>query len=159
MAENPMRKKQPTSDYCFICGRKNPVGLKMHFYTTASDEVTADYTIPDHYQGYPGIVHGGIVASILDETAGRSVMADGDDRFFVTVTMNITYRNPVPTETPVKILGRLKSKRGRRAMVSGEIRSLEGQVLAEAEALLYLIPEKVQKAGNREDFGWRVEED
>jgi len=154
-----MREKQPTSDHCFICGRKNPVGLKMHFYTTGPDEVSADYTVPDRYQGYPGIVHGGIVASILDETAGRSVMADGDERFFVTVTMDISYRKPVPTETPVKILGKLKSKRGRRAMVFGQIQTQEGKVLAEAEALLYVIPDELQQAGNREEFGWRVEED
>jgi len=131
----------------------------MHFYTTGQDEVRAEYNVPDHYQGYPRIVHGGIVASILDEAAGRSVMADGDERFFVTVSMEIKYRRPVPTSTPLHILGRMKSKRGRRAFVHGQIQSEDGIVLAEAEALLYVIPASMEQDGSREHFGWRVEED
>jgi hypothetical protein len=53
---------QPTSDYCFVCGRLNPHGLHMTFFDNGVDEVYADYTVAAAYQGYPGLVHGGIVA-------------------------------------------------------------------------------------------------
>ncbi len=66
--------KQPTSNYCFVCGRKNPRGLYMAFYDNGRDEVYAEYTIPEDYQGYPGIVHGGVQAAILDVDHSRTVI-------------------------------------------------------------------------------------
>ena len=66
-----MKLKQPNSRHCFACGLENPIGLKLKFYQTAEDEVTADYVAPEEYQGYPGILHGGVTATILDEAVGR----------------------------------------------------------------------------------------
>ena len=60
-----MKLKQPGSKHCFVCGRENPVGLKMDFYLTAPGEVQANLTVPAQYEGYPGVVHGGIVAAIF----------------------------------------------------------------------------------------------
>ncbi len=156
-----MNTKQPSSYFCFICGRKNPVGLKMSFFNTGSGEVTAEYTVPDHYQGYPGVVHGGIVAAMLDETAGRSVMNEGSDqeRFFVTLKLEIKYRRPVPTETPLKIVGRLTSLRGRRATVHGEIVLPDGTLAAEAEALLAEMPAQMTEGVDHEALGWQVYDD
>ena len=66
--------KQPTSRTCFACGRENDSGLKMTWYNNPeSNQVEASVTIDEHFNGYPGIVHGGIVAAILDETSGRAV--------------------------------------------------------------------------------------
>jgi acyl-coenzyme A thioesterase PaaI-like protein len=62
-----MMEKQPGSKTCFICGRENPVGLKLDFFTLSPGKVRSDLTIPAHYEGYPGTVHGGIIAAILDE--------------------------------------------------------------------------------------------
>ena len=61
------RYPQPNSDTCFICGRSNPVGLQMTFFDNGVDEVYAEHTVPDLYQSYPGLVHGGIVTAMLDE--------------------------------------------------------------------------------------------
>ena len=103
----------------------------MEFYDTGPGEVTAEYVVPDIYQGYPGVVHGGITAAMLDETAGRSVITQGDNlRFFITLKLNIKYRRSVPTETPLKIVGRLITLRGRRATCHGEIRLPDGSVAA-----------------------------
>ena len=54
-----VRFKQPNSDDCFVCGRKNPVGLYMTFYHDGERKVFSEVTIPEHFQGYPGVVHGG----------------------------------------------------------------------------------------------------
>ena len=67
--------KQPNSDDCFICGRNNPHGLYMTFYDNGEDEVHSHYTVSDAYQGYPDVVHGGIVAAMLDEAVGHCVLA------------------------------------------------------------------------------------
>jgi hypothetical protein len=67
--------KQPNSRMCFICGLQNPVGLHLHIYETEPGLVEASYTAPEHFQGYPGVLHGGIVGAIIDEMSGRSHMA------------------------------------------------------------------------------------
>ena len=154
-----MTDKQPNSYHCFICGRKSPVGLKMSFFNTGPGEVTAEYTVPEIYQGYPGVVHGGIVAAMLDETAGRSIMATGEERFFMTLKLEIKYRKMVPTETPLKIVGRLTSSRGRRATAEGQVLLPDDTVAAEAEVLLILIPAELMAEADPEALGWRVYDD
>jgi len=151
--------KQPSSYFCFICGRKNPVGLKMYFYSSGPGEVTAEYTVSESYQGYPGVVHGGITAAMLDETAGRTVISNGDDQFFITLKLDIKYRQQVPTETPLKIIGRLTSMRGRRATAHSEIQLSDGAVAAEAEALLAVMPPEGLDSVDHEELGWRVYDD
>ena len=114
-------KKQPNSDHCFICGRKNPHGLYMTFYDNEHDEVLSEYTVPDDYQSYPGIVHGGIVAAMLDEAVGRVAMIEDHHHFMMSVKLEVKYRRPVPTETPLRIVGRIVKLRGRLGKAVGEI--------------------------------------
>ena len=66
--------KQPNSNHCFVCGRNNPYGLHLKFYESSPGEVIVEYTVPEQFQGYPGVVHGGVVAAILDEVTGRTQM-------------------------------------------------------------------------------------
>ncbi len=154
-----MTSYQPTSNHCFVCGRKSPVGLKMHFRNTAPGEVAAEYAVPDIYQGYPGIVHGGVVAAMLDETAGRSIMSEAPGEelvFFMTLKLDIKYRQMVPTETALTIVGNLGSKRGRRATAHSEIRLPDGSVAAEAEMLMVQVPDEMLANVDLEALGWRV---
>ncbi len=154
-----MASRQPGSSHCFVCGRQNPVGLKINFYNTGPGEVAAEHSVPDIYQGYPGVVHGGIVAAMLDETAGRSVMSEGEFEFFMTLKLEIKYRQPIPTGTLLKIVGRLLTKRGRRAQCHGEIRLPDGTIAAEAEVLLIQMPDSLLKGVDPEALGWRVYDD
>ena len=71
--------KQPNSDHCFVCGRDNPRGLRMTFYDNGDDEVVSDFTIAPEYEGYPSIVHGGILVTNLDEIVGRISLIDDFD--------------------------------------------------------------------------------
>ena len=75
----------------------------MHFYTIAPGEVEAHHILTDHYQGYPGVVHGGIIASMLDEVMGRVFMEGDPPRFMVTAELKIRYKKPVPVNTPLKL--------------------------------------------------------
>ncbi|NPA07323.1 MAG: PaaI family thioesterase, partial [Chloroflexi bacterium] len=68
---------QPNSAHCFVCGLRNPYGLKMRFLQIAPDRVRAYAVVPEVYQGYPGVVHGGILAAMMDEVTGRA--ASGTD--------------------------------------------------------------------------------
>jgi len=67
--------KQKNSRGCFLCGPENNISLKMTWYEDhQNQQIRSTVTVPDHFNGYLGVVHGGIVSAILDETAGRSAM-------------------------------------------------------------------------------------
>lgn len=149
-----MKKKQPGSKHCFICGRENPVGLKMDFYTIASGMCRSELSVPPQYEGYPGVVHGGILASILDETGGRACMED-PNHFMVTAQLNVRFRKPVPTDVPVIAIGTAGERRGRVSHAHSEIQNLKGDVLAEAELVLVDIPESQLADVDPEALGWR----
>ncbi|MBM4425546.1 MAG: PaaI family thioesterase [Chloroflexi bacterium] len=148
--------KQPNSHHCFACGIKNPVGLKLEFYDNGVDEVRCEYSIPAQYNGYPGIAHGGIVASILDEVVGRVSMIGDPNHFMMTVKMEVKYRRPVPVETPLVFVGKLQKMRGRLAQAAGEVRLPDGSLAAEAELTLADLPEGFRIEGDLESLGWKV---
>ena len=150
-----MHKKQPGSSNCFICGRENPVGLKLDFYFIEPGLVRTEINIPAHYEGYTGVVHGGILAAILDETGGRALM-ENPNHFMVTAQLNVRYRKPVPSETPLVAIGVAGERKGRVAKAHAEIHTEDGEVLTEAELVLVDIPESQYKDVDLEDMGWRV---
>ena len=148
--------RQPNSKHCFVCGLDSKVGLKLRFDDNGMDEVQALYTAGEEYQGYPGVVHGGIVAAILDELGGRTTMAGDPDRFMMTAKIEIRYRKPVPTETQLTLVGRLLKDQGRLAIAHSEIRLPDGTVAAEAEVTLAQIPKEYVPNADLDTLGWRV---
>ena len=150
-----MLEKQPGSRNCFICGRENPVGLKLDFYTIAPGKVRADLLIPTKFEGYPGTVHGGIIAAILDECGGRAQMTS-PGRFMVTAQLNIRYRLKVPSLTTLVVIGEAGDRRGRVSYAHSEIQDIDGEVLAEAELVLVDIPDSQLEDIDLESLGWRV---
>lgn len=150
--------KQPNSRMCFACGLENLAGLHLHFYDNGADEVAADFTVQPDHQGYPGVVHGGVVAAILDELGGRTVMIGNPNRFFMTAKLEIKYRQPVPVGVPLKAVGKLIKLKERLATARAEILSPSGDVLAEAELVLTDIPEGMIDLSRADELGWRVYE-
>lgn len=152
-----MDKLQPNSKHCFVCGVVNPYGLKLRFHQTGPGEVTVEYTVPEEYQGYPGVVHGGIVAAMLDEVTGRVFMGDNDaPRFMFTARLTLRYRSNVPVGQPLRIVGRAVKNRGRIATATGVIYDSEGAILAESEALLVDIPSDLVDDNILEELGWKL---
>jgi acyl-coenzyme A thioesterase PaaI-like protein len=148
--------KQPNSKHCFVCGRENAYGLKLNFYETAPGEVIVNYTVPEHFQGYPGVVHGGIVAAMLDEVTGRVHMGGDPPRFMFTAKLNIRYRKNVPIGQPLRIIGHAGKSKGRMAVATAEIFGPDDELLAEAEALLINVPDQVVDQVDLENIGWKV---
>ena len=154
-----MTTRQPNSRHCFVCGLANPFGLKLRFFETSPGEITADYTVSEEYQGYPGVVHGGIVAAMLDEISGRALMNGDPPRFMFTARLDIHYRKNVPVGQPLHLVGKAGTTKRRSATATGQIFDAQGMLLAEAEAVLVDIPENVIQATNLEALGWKVYED
>jgi acyl-coenzyme A thioesterase PaaI-like protein len=150
------RAKQPNSRNCFVCGLENPVGLRLAFYDVAPDEVVSEIALPAHYQGYPGVVHGGIVASMLDEIVGRAAMGGEETRFMMTARLKIRYRKPVPVEQPLRLIGKLVQRHGKVTEARGEVWLPDGSLGAEAEAVLVDIPDLPGESVDWESLGWKV---
>jgi uncharacterized protein (TIGR00369 family) len=143
---------------CFICGLQNPVGLHMTIYNDHDNNcIYSNVVIPDQYQSYPGVVHGGIVATMLDEIAGRATIMDGNDQnLMVTLKLEVKYRLPTPTNTPLKVIGRVVSQNGSRAKVVGEIQLVDGTVTASCESLLARPPDALRDQWQAELPYWKV---
>jgi len=148
-------QKLPGSKGCYVCGRENPISLKLEFYFTENGEVTSEFSFSENYAGYPGMVHGGNIVAVLDETAGRALTTDDPERFMVTSELKVKYIKPVPTEMPLVVIGKPVKKRGRMAVGYSEIQTKDGVVLATCEAFFVDVTEKFGE-DNLEDSGWKV---
>jgi len=149
-------KRQPTSKFCFLCGKDNPYSLKMVWHNNEAEQtIRADINIPEEYRSYPGVVHGGIVAAILDETAGRATMLSGDfDNLMVTLKLEVVYKKVTPTNTPLKAVGRVVRATQKRAQVEADMILPDGSVSATATAIVYQMPEEYKGRWGEEREEW-----
>lgn len=152
-------ERQPNSQSCFVCGVSNPFGLKLRFYTISDTEAETRIYLTNNYQGYPGIAHGGIIATILDETMGRAVLGTDPERLMVTGKMEIRYRHSIPLETEIVIRGRILKDRVRIAQAEAQAILPDGTVAVEASGTLVMIPPDELAAMNTPEVGWRQYED
>lgn len=148
--------RQPTSLRCFACGKNNPLGLKLEWFNDYENkQIETTFTLSDDYCSYPGTVHGGIIATILDETSGRAILLDNDfNRLMVTLKMEVVYKHNTPTNTPLKAVGRVIRDGGSRAQVEGEIILPDGTVSAKCMSLLFKIPQAVKDKWGPEAEEW-----
>lgn len=126
-------KKQPNSRMCFVCGMENGFGLKSRFYELEDGQLMAVFQPAIEHQGYPGRLHGGIAATILDETIGRAIMISHSANIWgVTVDFSMKLRKPVPLDREIRVLTRIISETKRSFVGEGEILLENGQVAIEA---------------------------
>lgn len=150
--------KQPNSLHCFVCGLENPVGLQLKIYQVEAGVIETTFTAPEHFQGYPGVLHGGIVATILDEISGRAHMGDDPSapRFMFTAKLEVKYRKNVPTGQPLKIVGKAGKTKGKLAEGWAGIYDQAGTLLAEANTLLADVPREMLDSADLEALGWKI---
>jgi uncharacterized protein (TIGR00369 family) len=155
-----MVERQPSSRSCFVCGRDNHVGLKMVWENhRAEGEIRSTVTVSEQFNGYPGVVHGGILAAMLDETAGRAILLEGDpEELMVTAKLEVAYRRPTPTDTPLLVVGRLVSRTATRAEATAEVRLPNGMVSARGRVLLARPPKEILAGWEQERPYFKVDE-
>jgi len=127
-----MAERPDPARLCFGCGSENPRGLGLEFRLETGRAV-AEFTPPEFLQGYPGFVHGGGVATILDEAMGWAVYGQGI--WAMTARLTMRFRRSVPLGQPIKVSGWVTRDRGRFLEVRGELRSRHGHLQAEADGL------------------------
>ena len=113
---------------CFGCGTDNPLGLRLEFFET-DDGVEVDWVAPAHVEGAPGIIHGGIQGTLLDEAFCVTAYAKRGT-LVVTGELTVRYHRPVPVAVPLVVRGRIVEEDGRSFIIAGGI-----YLAATAEAL------------------------
>lgn len=121
---------------CFGCGELNPKGLKLKFHLEG-DTVYTVFTPNDCYEGYPGIMHGGITSTILDEVMSNAIVAIGLRAF--TGKLEVRFRHNVPINQPIRAEGRITARRGRVIDTEGCIILENGEIAAESTARFMVI--------------------
>ncbi|KPK48006.1 MAG: hypothetical protein AMJ77_01210 [Dehalococcoidia bacterium SM23_28_2] len=128
--------------YCFGCGDLNPAGLKLDFHLKGKKAI-ADFVPKEEHQGYPGVVHGGLVATALDEAMGWAMYAVGV--WAMTGKMEVRFRQPLPLHQRVVVSAEVIRNRGRWLELRGEIHSQEGRLMAESYGLFMRVPEEMAR--------------
>jgi uncharacterized protein (TIGR00369 family) len=120
-------------NHCFGCGQANATGLRLEFFLANDGSVVGLPTVPDTFEGPVGLVHGGVIATLLDEAMSKAVRARG----FTAMTrqMEIEYLRPVPSATPIRIEGHVVREEGRKHWTEARILNADGVVLATGKGL------------------------
>ena len=116
---------------CFVCGKENPIGLKLDFHFEGEAYVT-QFEVKPEYQGWSGMAHGGLVATVLDEVMTRILWEKG----FNTVTgrLEVRYRKPIPIGATLTVQARLVKHRAPLVETVAVAILPDGTVVAEAKA-------------------------
>jgi acyl-coenzyme A thioesterase PaaI-like protein len=120
----------PYTHHCFVCGADNVHGLQLRFRVEAG-EIRSDFCPREHHAGYRGMVHGGVIASALDETMFWAA-AYATREFHVSVAMEVRYRQKVAVGEPYHLVARLAGKQKRICLTAAELRTATGELCASA---------------------------
>lgn len=152
--------KQNNSHMCIICGMKNTLGVQAQFYNMEDGSVGGLFTFRPEHQSYPGRVHGGMLATMIDELAGRVLWTDRPDQIAVTMDINVKYKKPVPYNVPLKGRGYYTKKLSRAYSAKCEVLDMDNNVLAEGEAKYLIMPaEKITDASFDEEMDIYIKDD
>lgn len=120
---------------CFVCGENNADGLRLSFEIDQEKRALTSVWVPEaRFQGYKGIIHGGLLATLLDEAVAKLAFEVG--LAAVTGEMKIRYLKPAGVGERLTIRGRLTREKGRIIFGESEITDGDGEVVAKAEVKL-----------------------
>jgi uncharacterized protein (TIGR00369 family) len=126
------------SNRCFGCGPANTSGMHLEFFLAPDGSVVSLPVIPNAFDGHPGYLHGGVIATLLDEAMSKAVRAQG--RPSVTRKMEVDYLRPVPSGVHLRIEGRVIRNEHRKHWVEARILDVKGTVLAHGKGLFIEVP-------------------
>ena len=140
--------KQNNSANCMVCGTENKFSLNSRFYELDNGELAVTFRSEDWHQSYPGRVHGGIAAAVLDELIGRALGIAQPGVWGVTVELSIKYKKPIPTEADLKAIARITKNSRLIFEGEGELLLPDGSVAAHAWGKYMKMP--IEKISGRE---------
>ena len=128
--------------HCYGCGKDNPHGLHVEFpFDEETGEVHFTYRPPDFAVGAPGVVHGGVLAAVVDEAQGALCFHVG--HFSMTDRLNVKYHKATPMDMELRVEAQVTAVRRRRLYTTATISDREGDLLVSSRAAWYLLPDRV----------------
>jgi uncharacterized protein (TIGR00369 family) len=125
---------------CYGCSPENVYGLKLHFFRLG-DEVIAEFNAAKHLQGWYGMIHGGILCTLIDELAVWTV-AGLRQRLGVTRDIQVQYRRPMYIGEPMKLKGMVTEEKPTLFKVQGQLINERGDICAEGEVTVFPLDEQ-----------------
>jgi len=127
--------KFETYGNCFVCGENNPGGLRLSFEIDKEKQTLKTTFIGEPiFQGWDGIVHGGIISTLLDEAMAKLSYELGYDT--VTATLEIRFRKPAPILEPLHVFGEITEVNKRLVKAKARVTTEDGTILAEGFSTL-----------------------
>ena len=121
---------------CFGCGQKNPIGLKLNFQWDGQT-ARAEFTPTQLYQGWPGVVHGGIIMCLLDEAMGNVSLSEGI--CCVTAEIQAKLGRPAMVNEPLVITGAIVKKNRKLIKTRATVTLRDGTLVAEGKATQFVV--------------------
>jgi len=142
------RTRQAAHPLCAVCGRAGDCGLGLHFRLCPDGAVEAEFNCPERFQGYRGILHGGVTSSLLDGAMTNCLFARGV--VAVTAEMTVRFRHPIRLDQPLVVRARVVDRLPPLYRV--EAQALQaGQLMAKAAGKFMDCPRVPFADDNRRD--------
>ncbi len=140
------------SDYsrCFACGQDNPIGLKLRFQWDGK-RARAEFTAADVYQGWPGVVHGGIIFCLLDEAMAYAGLFQGVT--CVTARMQVRLSHRAATNEPLIITSSVTKKTRKLVETEASVVLKDGTLVAEGTATQFVVNSQAKEVKPKSDAG------
>ncbi len=121
--------KFETYGKCFVCGGDNPGGLRLSFEIDSEKQtLKTTFTASPVYQGYDGILHGGIISTLLDEAMAKLAYELGFNA--VTASLEVRFKKPVPILEPLQVYGEIVEVKGKLVKAKSRVLKGDGTILA-----------------------------
>jgi acyl-coenzyme A thioesterase PaaI-like protein len=140
--KRPIKNVFAQNDYnCFGCSPYNEIGLHLHFYEE-DDYVTAHWAPSTQYEGYPGVVHGGILSTLIDEVAAWTMYIKAHCAG-VTSRMNLRYRKQADsTKGDFCLKGKIKEINRNLCYIDVQLFNAENEICTEAEVTYFMFSQE-----------------
>jgi uncharacterized protein (TIGR00369 family) len=136
----------PHTAGCLVCGRRNPHGLKLSLNVDgATGTVTVQFTPRPEHIGFEGIVHGGVLATVLDEAMVWAATWAGK-RFCVAGEMSVRFRRTAGVGELLKVEAKVEAARSRLVLTAGTVANAAAETVAEATGKYVPVPSERHRA-------------
>lgn len=134
---------------CFACGPDNPRGLRMHFDRDKNGAVSAIWTPQPFWEGFRGIVHGGLISTVLDEAMSKAVVANGKEA--LTGELCVRFRSQVVPSRTYRVRGWINTCKKRLIRTEATVTLSDGTEVAHAWAKFIVLHRAAPRGCNRAD--------
>ena len=130
-----------TTENCYVCGQANAHGLRVPFVPDGEQGSRALYTARVEHDGWPGVLHGGLTFTLMDEALGWALFFQGMRG--VTAHADTHFRRAIRTGTPLAIRGWIVGRRRKLITARAEVRTedADSELMAELDATMFLLAE------------------